>query len=286
MWQTKHSQLDASVNFSRPLGTSIVECRFVQREPTQIIAYLSSHAGCLQACRFCHLTATGQTDETPVDVDGFCDQLQTVLEYWEKRKTGQETTLNINWMARGEPLNNPTIVCQWQTLYTRLEQIVAPYGLKIKANISTIMPKVFQRSLTDAFAGDKKPNIYYSLYSLNDEFRRRWLPKARSPLSVINDLKAFAEDGGNIVVHQAFIKNQNDEISDIFKLSHFIHENLPMAKINMVRYNPFSEKHGEESESLEEIQVIFEGDFHKVQLVPRVGEDVAASCGMFLNYEA
>ncbi len=283
MWQTKHSQLDASVNFSRPLGTSIVECRFVQRDPTQIIAYLSSHAGCLQACRFCHLTATGQTDETPVDLQGFCDQLQAVLDYWGPRRTGEERTININWMARGEPLNNPTIVCQWNQLYERLEQLVAPYGLKIKANISTIMPKVFQRSLVNAFEGPSKPNIYYSLYSLNEDFRRRWIPKARAPLSVVEDLKAFVVSGGNLVIHQAFIRDQNDEISDIFKLSQFVKDHFPTAKINTVRYNPFSEKHGEESTSLEEIQIIFEEDGHMVQLVPRVGEDVAASCGMFLH---
>jgi len=282
-WELKYSQLDASVNFSRPLGSSIVECRFVQRDPSQVIVYLSSHAGCLQACRFCHLTATGQTDETPVDLQGFVDQLEIVLLYWATQKrTGKETHLNINWMARGEPLNNPTLVNHWDQLMERFQRVIAPYGLQTKFNISTIYPEVFQRTLVESFSGPVRPHIYYSLYSLDRKFRKRWLPKAQEPKKIINDLKNFASVG-NLVVHQAFIQGQNDSLEEIQQMLEFLHTNIPRAKINTVRYNPYSERHGTESNALEEIQRLINEQFVG-QLVPRVGEDVAASCGCFLNH--
>lgn len=282
-WQSKHSQIDASVNFSRPLGSSIIECRFVQREPSQIIAYLSSHAGCLQACRFCHLTATGQTDETPVDIPTYVEQLEAVLDYWQTIRTGQEQTLNINWMARGEPLNNSAIVDNWDSLIKELSKSVEKYSLTIKPNISTIMPVANSKRLVDSFSGPIKPNIYYSLYSLDAKFRKRWIPKGKDPKLAIKELKEFQDIGGKTVVHQAFIKGQNDDPSQVIQLLDFVRANLGDIPINTVRYNSFSPSHGEESLSLAEIQLLMETDFTKTQLVPRVGPDVAASCGTFLN---
>ena len=281
-WELKYSQLDASVNFSRPLGSSIVECRFVQRDPKQVIVYLSSHAGCLQACRFCHLTATGQTDETPVSLEGFVEQLEVVLNYWrDHKRTGEETHLNINWMARGEPLNNPTVVDNWDQLMERFQQVISPYGLQTKFNISTIYPNVFQRNLVESFSGPIRPHIYYSLYSLDNKFRKRWLPKAQDPKKIINDLKDFASIG-NLVVHQAFIQGQNDSLNHVSEMLDFLQQNIPQAKVNTVRYNPYSTKHGMETNLLVEIQQLINEQFVG-QLVPRVGEDVAASCGCFLS---
>src|SRR5690606_1377534 len=111
--------------------------------------------------------------------------------------------------------------------------------------------------------------------------RKRWLPKAQDPKKIINDLKDFSKLG-NLVVHQAFIKGENDSVSSVQEMLDFIATNIPRSKINTVRYNPHSEKHGEESNLLLEIQQLIEQQF-TAQLVPRVGPDVAASCGMFIN---
>lgn len=281
MWEIKKSKIDSSVNFYTEYKNSLIEARFVQRDPEQVIVYLSSHNGCKQACRFCHLTATGQVLENDVSVNLYVDQLQTVINYWvDNLRTGNEKRLNINFMARGEPLNNSSIVNDWTNLSNALLHVVEQYELVTKFNISTIYPTVFESTLVDTFITNK-PHIYYSLYSLDTNFRKRWLPKARQTKNVLSDLVNYATAGGQVVIHQAFIKDQNDSEENLAQINAYI-QAIPYAKVNIVRYNPFSLKHGTESEKLEQIQDLF-SEISLTQLVPRVGMDCNASCGMFTS---
>lgn len=63
------SKEDASAN----VVMGKFEARFVQRTPDYFIIYVSSHQGCNQACRFCHLTQTKQTDMTPASIGDYAD---------------------------------------------------------------------------------------------------------------------------------------------------------------------------------------------------------------------
>lgn len=291
---------DASVNFVLDNGQ---ECRYVRRTADYIIVYLSSHNGCNQACRFCHLTQTGQTDMVPASILEMEQQVVRVLTYYKEQViAGKEPvakTIHFNWMARGEPLLNPSITGEWKILSLSLRRIasgislslgVEAEDLQVKFNISTIMPKTelldfFTRSMQN-IAPQLIPTIYYSLYSTDPSFRRRWLPKAADVESSLGKLRMFQENGGKIVLHWAFIRMQNDTVEEIDKIGDLIYKYEIKARFNLVRYNPFSHAQGQESYE-EVIQARFEQMKRYMtvpgsRIVPRVGFDVSASCGMFV----
>ena len=133
----------------------------------------------------------------------------------------------------------------------------------------------------------KYAEIYYSLYSVDPAFRKRWLPKAMpvgAALAIImrND----------ITIHHALIRDENDRALDAIGIIDTIvnYKNAGWGgaiKLNLVVYNPFSDNQGERSDgfSLKRYKDILEvsGIFKSIKLIPRVGFDVKASCGMFID---
>jgi 23S rRNA (adenine2503-C2)-methyltransferase len=286
--QSLISTLDKSVNFVLDNGQ---EARYVRREDDYFIVYLSSHNGCNKACRFCHLTQTNQTDFVEATMDDFVIQATLVLNHYRDMvKTGQEpaaSRIHFNWMARGEPLDNSVVITQWKDVVQKLTSQAYQVGItSLSFNLSTIVPATYLGDFT--FSGDVQPHIYYSLYSLEKEFRRRWLPKAKEPLSVLADLKAWqSRTNGNLTLHWAMIEGENDDSHTVDRIASAVTEIGLTAKFNLVRYNPYSSSQGNEPE-----ENVLAQRFAQIvpvmiapgsRIVPRVGFDVKASCGMFVE---
>lgn len=277
---------DKSVNFIFNTGQ---EARYVRRTQETALVYLSSHNGCDKACRFCHLTQTKQTNFEEAWIFEFMDQAQKVLaHYMEEIADGIDKpaeTIHYNWMARGEPLANAILIEKWKSARENLTGLARHVGVKkVKFKISTILPLLKDDRW---FSGPKLPEIYYSLYSVNPEFRKRWLPNAAPLEYAAERLKYHTDNNGRLVLHWAFIKGENDSQKDVDNLIDFILANgLDNAKFNLVRYNPFSPDQGEESDEAT-LHKHFEyiSSFMKMsgsRIVPRVGMDVSASCGTFV----
>jgi len=281
----RYSELDASVNWVRPVDIGTIETRFVRRRADSFVVYLSSQTGCRQACRMCHLTATGQTDLRDVTLDEYVAQAEVVLEHY--RRVEPARTVHFNFMARGEPLLNPVIVDRSGELFDRLWNLAATRQLRARFLVSSILPKGMSRPLEEIF--DRyHPEIYYSLYSTDDGFRRRWLPKARPVGEALDQLAAWQRQTYKIVkIHYAFIRDHNDSEATVHAICDALDARGLMVHVNIVRYNPPSPDHGEEpSDAVIERNVeIFRHRLPaaRVQVIPRVGLDVHASCGMFVR---
>ncbi len=278
------SEIDESVNFVIPYGEGMIEARYVRRQPDYFICYLSSQTGCVKACKFCHLTTTKQTSYDQVSIDGFVQQAVAVMDHYKSRDLAQ--VINFNWMARGEALDNPSVVLDWGELSRQLKWITyrTDHLLDIRFNISTIMPKTLKCSLVKAFGTHQAPTIYYSLYSMNQEWRDKWLPGAMPADQALDELKRYQDITQKIVyIHGAFIKGENDNLVDICNMLGAIEERGLVVKWNIVRYNPFSPVEGEESDRLPEIYELIKQDLgaQNVQIVSRVGPDCYSSCGQF-----
>lgn len=290
-WETLPSEHDASVNHVLAQNDGgFIETRYVQRVSSYCICYLSSHTGCAHSCRQCHLTATGQTMMTPVTVEQYISQAKQTLTTYQERLDGGMTPaelLHFNFMARGEALSNPYFQKHSSLIFQELGKVADKYQLESKFLVSTIFPKDFEGNLSEILA-DPRSTPYYSLYSTNPRFRKRWVPKSWAPEKALDSLAEFqAIHERPVVLHWAFIKGENDSIEDVEATLEAVERSGVKARFNLVRYNPHDSRHGVESDeahlttlfNLIEQRMTIQGS----RIVPRVGYDVNASCGMFLE---
>ena len=103
------SNQDSSINY---IFETEQEARYVRRNDDELIVYLSSHNGCNKACRFCHLTQSGQTNFTESSLIEILAQANAVLtEYVGGVYNGKPkaSVIHYNFMARGEALSSTVV---------------------------------------------------------------------------------------------------------------------------------------------------------------------------------
>ncbi len=287
------SALDESVNFVHKDENGILEARYVRRADDYFVCYLSTQYGCELACRFCHLTQTGQTSTKHAGVMDVLKQADTVLQYYKSTNKPAER-VNFNFMARGDFLNNPILMDEFEWLKQELLHLSRFYGInQVHVNISTIVPKNIKIEDFSSFKPNDleglKTNIYYSLYSVMPHFKRKWIPNRlfwAEALGILDQLKREKRID-NIIIHSCFIEGENDDLLDVKYMCNAIQGQG--YRFNLVRYNPYSEKQGKET-SEENLQRIFKGISQALgeencKIVTRVGEDIYASCGQFITSE-
>jgi adenine C2-methylase RlmN of 23S rRNA A2503 and tRNA A37 len=174
-----------------------------------------------------------------------------------------------------------------------------------KFKISTIFPmntkhpitsglqlrhEILQPFQESALALGTSVEFYYSLYSLDPVFRKKWIPKALSP-DIVGRAFGMTHTVGRrltiptLRIHHALISGENDSVKDAVAICEWVSDNGISAGFNLVRYNsPNEKKSAEASQSAMEAymdRIRSSGLFDPVQCIQRVGEDVFASCGMF-----
>ncbi|MBN8903194.1 MAG: hypothetical protein J0H57_19360 [Rhodospirillales bacterium] len=279
---------DASVNWDRPADVGRLEARYVRRCPDYFVVYLSAQTGCAQACRMCHLTATGQTRQRDATVGELLEQARVVLDHY--RRLGEPArVVHFNFMARGEPLASWVIRTGADVLLGELSRMAVALGLRPRHLISTIYPREFgDRPLEDVFV-THHPELHYSVYSMSERFRRRWLPKALPADAALDRLASWQRCSHKIVtLHHAYIAGENDAEGDVHAVCDALEERRLMVHVNVVRYNPHDPaRHGVEppEEVIQRNAAIYRERLPnaRVGVIPRVGFDVAASCGMFFG---
>lgn len=228
----------------------------------------------------CHLTATRQTQFTNCDLTDFVKQFELILKHYETEPAAE--CVHIAWMARGEPLSNPTLTETSTELLLRLGQMCRDRSLLPKFNISTIMPVTMRKRLVEMFP-IITPTIYYSLYSVDPQFRAKWLPAAMNALEALDQLYEYQYVSKKIIkFHGAFIQGENDSIEHVRHMCDAIRSRTIRGEFNIVRYNPFSSEQGSESTNLDAIATVI-SEYMPCKIISRVGTDVAATCGTFIQ---
>jgi adenine C2-methylase RlmN of 23S rRNA A2503 and tRNA A37 len=194
-------------------------------------------------------------------------------------------------MARGEPLANPVLLSDADALLGDLARRAVALGLRPRYLVSTTFPRELgDRLLEDIFI-TYHPEIYYSIYSVSEHFRRRWLPKALPVEEALDRLASWQRSTYKLCkIHYAFIAGENDAEADVHAICDALESRRLLAHVNIVRYNPHDpRRHGVEppEEVIQRNARIYQSrlPYARVRIIPRVGYDVQASCGMFFAPE-
>jgi adenine C2-methylase RlmN of 23S rRNA A2503 and tRNA A37 len=235
----------------------------------------------------CHLTATKQTQRSNATLDIYREQTAAVLN-WYDENCPKAKIVHFNFMSRGEAFDNELFIKHGKELFDHLGAESSKRSLFPRFLISTIMPQtIMDKSLSDIFP-IINPEIYYSIYSVNPDFRKKWLPNAMPPIHALKLLKEYQDNTKKIIkLHWAFIEGENDSEEDIALLCHRVRTMGLRVDIAIVKFNPYSSEYGKES-SIEVIDRNVEIlksllPFSKIKMIARVGFDVKASCGMFVG---
>src|SRR5690606_18674000 len=156
------------------------------------------------ACRMCDLTQMSLTSTQDATEDEIKQKIHVVLlDYFLKEGRVTES-INVNYMARGELLLNQHRRLMRDEEPQDLAQLVDKEIFKVfieyasenniplpQTNhyVSTIFPKELLNPIPSVdyptalyeLLGSFNYTVFWSLYSLREEFRKRWLPKAMDP---------------------------------------------------------------------------------------------------------
>lgn len=280
------SNIDQSVNFVAQQTVGYFESRYVRRNEEYFIAYLSSQSGCNRGCGFCHLTTTGQTLSVDANKWEFMHQAENVFKHY-KSLNQPAKYVHYNFMARGEALANTYMLHEAPAILETLGSLAHHvYGLPAKFNVSTIMPMTLKQSLVDVFSY-MNPTIYYSMYSVDTAFRKKWMPGAMDVDKALCALYEYQKFNTKPVrIHFAMIDGENDTREDMEMITTAIKDHKLNVNFNIVRYNPGDDTSRETPEAtiLKNAEYLRElNENSTVQVVTRVGFDVKASCGTFFE---
>ena len=136
---------------------------------------------------------------------------------------GKPKTVSFKCMARGEPLSSSVVVLLHNRRLSHRSIYGMFYKLRAEVKISSILPTrvggfykrivPYRKILDSMFDHDSlmRVRLYYSLYSVRPEFRRRWLPKAHDPEIAGEILTGLR---GQLVIHHALIAGENGSHTD------------------------------------------------------------------------
>jgi adenine C2-methylase RlmN of 23S rRNA A2503 and tRNA A37 len=130
-----------------------------------------------------------------------------------------------------------------------------------------------------------QPDIYYSLYTADDEKRAQFMPQAADVLDGLQYLLRWQKYSKKIPkIHFSIVPGLNDEPRNIELLAWTIKRVPIRVDFNLIDFNPpGGEVVGQRPVTLDFVQRELEREFpdSRVKIIPRISPDIYASCGMF-----
>jgi len=274
--------------------------------------FASMSYGCQYKCKFCYLTLKNIKYKKLSKEQVLNNLKEALKKQLEETPEIKDKYIKLCWMGMGEDaFLNPDDM-MWVTLNFLDYAISYVKGLD-GVDISSIIPKevdvnVFNKlneylykyplnPANDIIVNiDKNTNrlkyenrtplrFFYSLYSFNDEVRKKLIPKALPVDDAIDLLSGLKT---NIIFHTMLIDGVNDTIGDVTltieMINHIRNFNfLNFIELRVLRLNTCEHSTLKESKNFEEMIKLFYDNDIPIKVQFSAGSEIKAACGQFLT---
>lgn len=248
-------------------GGSIVETVFIP-SPKRSTLCISSQAGCIMNCSFCHTAKQGFSKNL--------SSSEIIGQLWLANKRLGFPVTNLVMMGMGEPLFN-FIPVRKSVNIMRDDLAYALPRKRVTVSTSGVVPGIY------SLAKETDVTLAVSLHASRDDLRNVLVPiNKKYPIAVL--LKACKDfimlsKTSKVTIEYVMIKDVNDSIEQAYHLSKILQQ-LP-CKVNLIPFNSFSgtEYKCSNMERIKEFsQVLMKTGLIVTIRVTR-GQDIEAACG-------
>jgi len=276
--------------------------------------FASMSYGCQYKCKFCYLTLK-DIKYKKLSKEQVLNNLKEALDkQLEETPEIKDKYIKLCWMGMGEDaFLNPDDM-KWVSLNFLDYAMLFVKGLD-GVDISSIVPKKIDISIFNRLNGclyryplnpandiivniDKDTNrqkykhrtplrFFYSLYSFNDEVRKKLIPKA---LPVDEAIDLLSELKTNIIFHTMLIDGINDTNEDvnltIEMIKHIMdYTFLNFIELRILRLNTCENSTLNESKNFNDMLNLFYKNDIPLKVQFSAGSEIKAACGQFLTDE-
>ena len=260
--------------------------------------FMSSSVGCPLKCSFCHLTINNYPYVKLTEAQLLSNFKEALLHKISEEPALRKRYIKLSCMGMGDAfLRDPYDVRM--TSLRMLRHAVGDMGIQgiDGVDISTILPpcKGWQHqlgSLDDDLRrfkmnpnnpkGRSRARLFYSLISAID--RKSLIPAGNDIAVDLKALNAFnLWYNIDVITHNLILKDF-DNVS-AFEINHtvgMLNRFLPSAEFRILRYNKNDKSSFMESKDFVKVASEYNKRLKKVKIQTSQGEDVKASCGMFI----
>lgn len=273
--------------------------------------FISSSLGCYMRCPFCHLTIK-DSQYRKLQAKAVLDNVkEAILHEVERRPSIRTRYAKLCWMGMGDAVNQPGMVhdvtlelmewlmreqlavgldCvdlstvlppvkdSWMTWFSALDKALQPYPL----NPLSYRMEQAELATQSQYAGRSRFRMFWSVHSAVQTTRDKMVPGGMPLPRALEQLRAFAQQGPNLLLHQLFVEGLNDCDAEVEALLGLLRENFADNELRVLRYNFCDRSPYREWSSVDAAVARIARRHARLKVQVSAGKEIAAACGQFL----
>lgn len=273
--------------------------------------FISASLGCYMKCPFCHLTIKDSAYRKLQAQQVLANVKEALLAELQRRPEIRQRYVKLCWMGMGDAVNQPDMVHDvslelmdwllandyakgldcvdlstvlppvqdgWQERFAALNDALRKYPV----NPESFRVEQAELATHRTYEGRTPFRVFWSVHSAVQATRDRMVPGGMPLDQAIPKLKAFAQSGPNLLLHQVFVEQLNDSPEEVEALGTLIQEHFPQQELRVLRYNFCDRSPYREWTRVEEAVHALAQHHERLKVQVSAGKEVAAACGQFL----